>query len=420
MAQALIFSSEDALLAALTSDLVPAEVQRQPVRYRRNDDGALWVVPDGRLPAPVKERLRAAGVSGKRVNRNALRPARLWPEIIRPRLVPGETFDERAVIFVLGGPGSASGSGDSSSGSGDGQARPPVTRSLLDLAAELIRLGCDRCAYQLLADDGRDLAVLRADSPPYYTVAAAGDRQAPYRSYAPVSGLLRTWIELGYSHPLAGAFEPPDGLLGLISGDGQWITIPDGPWRDIFEFVAIAPPEPPRPLAARPLDRKLTVTLTLTKATRSEPPSLWVIRDAGDGRSRGPIAHIDTLVQTLPDDIIARLLFAVLRPTGQPDAPDSGRPGGEPAGGEPIVVLRARHGRSGPPVLDVAGTAMVALLGIPNLYVPHDAIVEPPLRRDTLRQLLAPDSDHLYWLAPLMTFPIRTSSSPSPPSHPDH
>ena len=412
MASLLIFSSEEALLAALTSDLLPAELKRQPVRYRRAGDGAIWVQPDPPISAKLVHRLRSAGVkTAHGIDPAELHEARFWPALIAPRRSAIESYADRTVLFVID----------------ETLQRSMLAgrdRALLDLAAELLRLGCDRCAYQIVGDEPASdetstaaseagepapvsdaspaairLAFLRAFAPPYYTVAASTDRNAAYRTFVPASsGQTRTWIELGYSHPMAGAFDPPIGCVGLITGDGRWLDVPDGPWHDMFDFIAVELPAGSRNLVPARPERKLTVTLSLAPATRAEPPSLWLLGDpdSNDGIDRtsstsstsnpaGAIDRVDALIRTLPDDLIARLLFTVLH---------------NPKG-EPVVILRARHGRSGPPAIDIASMPMVPLMGIANLYVPHDTSIEPPLRRDTLRELLAPENDRLYWLVPL-------------------
>ena len=86
----------------------------------------------------------------------------------------------------------------------------------------------------------------------------------------------------------------------------------------------------------------------------------------------------------MPDDIIERLLFAVVK---SEDTGDS------------TLLLRARTGRGSAPQIALAEEGLVPLMGIGNLFIPCSAGVEPPLRRDTLRALLAPDVDRVYWLS---------------------
>ena len=399
----LVFPGEDALLAALTSELIPTAVQTRKVVFWRDDSGTVFVRPARRLPRTVRDRLRSAGVGESAIDPPPeATEAHVWPRIIAPRRQPDDemAFAGQTVLLRI--------TGDS-------------PRTLVDVAAELLRLGCDRCAYQMLTRSGADeteasaerdpstsaptpeLALLRVFEPPYYTVAASTERDAAYRAFVPVrSGDTRTWIQLGYSHPLAQAFVPPTGDIGLISADGSWHTFADGPWHDIFDIVDINLPAGSRTFVPIAPPRRLEIRLRLTSATRTEAPSLWVVRGA-DPESAGlatadetsAIDHIDSLVGSLPDDIIGRLLFAVV---GAPE--------------DPVVVLRARHGRAGPPSLDVPGVALVPLAGLSNLFVPRDAMLEPPLRRDTVRDLLAPDDERVYWLAPLANRLFRVESAP--------
>lgn len=408
----LVFPGEDALIAALSSDLLPAPVQARKVDFWTDADGAIFVRPVRKLKKDVIERLLGAGVRlvDSSPPASAIR-ARVWPRIIPPRRLadPDVTMTGQTVLLRIDG---------------------GAARTLINVAAELLRLGCDRCAYQFFAapsgqpadaasagvsagagGDVEPQAYLRVFDPPYYTVAAASEPDAAYRAFVPVrSGDARTWIELGFWHPLASAFVPPAGHIGVIAGDGEWREVPDGPWRDIFEIVDIT--LPPDSAALTPIvpPRRLEISLRLTSATRTEAPSLWVIR--GD-RSSGPdglsggfsemsargrsdaIDHVDSLVGALPDDVIGRLLFAVV---------------GDPT--NPVIVLRARHGRTGPPSLDVPGVAMVPLFGLSNLYIPHDAMLEPPLRRDTVRDLLTGDDDSVFWLQPASERQFRVESAP--------
>jgi len=84
-----------------------------------------------------------------------------------------------------------------------------------------------------------------------------------------------------------------------------------------------------------------------------------------------PLSAVEQLVQTLPEELLARLRFAVT------DGP------------QPLVVLRAKLSREAPPELALRATGYAPLLQLGNLYAPADALVEPPLRRERLRQLLA-------------------------------
>lgn len=408
--QTLVFSSEHALLSALMSHLIPPAVQRRRVTYWIDDSGAIFVRPVRKLAKDVIERLRVAGVAVSQTaaqeiddgDEMPVHHARIWPHMIAP-------VSDRRDVDVAGQTVLLYIPEDSA-------------RTLIDLAAELLRLGCDRCAYQMFArahsktDVGslkQPTALLRVFDPPYYTIAAAGEPRAAYRSFVAVrSGDTRTWVEAGYTHPLAHAYVPPDDHIGLITGDGEWIDLPDGPWQDVLDIVDIQSLQGAQAYVPVRSPRRLQVKLRLTSATRVDAPSVWVLRthqpdrrtssdhsvdnsvDIEDGRESA-IDAVDSLVATLPEDIIGRLLFTVVGTNEHP-----------------IVVLRARHGRTGPPHIDVPGVAMTPLFGITNLYVPHDAMLEPPLRRETVRDLLAPDEERIYWLAPVLGSSSRDSGPP--------
>jgi len=353
-----IFSNEDQLRAAMSAELIPASVQAQPARVWRTADGEIAVEPTVPLPEGAAERLSRAGARHQATSRRS-REVRHWPALLAPRPLPGGLDDVgRVALFTVG-----------------------HRQTLLDLLAELLRLGCDRCSFVLTdaTSEGAPVALVRAYDPPFYSVARAGDRSSDYRVYAPLApGQEQVWIEVGYTHPMADAVTPPSHHLELVDRDGHWSLVGAGTWHDALTIVDVRVPGPKLAHDAGLPDERLELPLRLAGAHRNELPSLWVVRDRAAER-------VERLVTSLPDDIVARLLFSVA--TRAADA-------------EPIIVLRARPGRGDPPAIDLEATALVPLMGIGNLYVPHDARIEPPLRRDTLRELLAPDPDRVYWVSP--------------------
>ena len=123
------------------------------------------------------------------------------------------------------------------------------------------------------------------------------------------------------------------------------------------------------PTAARarrrcPTRRKVELRLSAGRRDVAEP--------VGDPR-RTRVAAIDKLLEYLPEEVVARLTFAR-------------RPARRAA---PIVILRARTGRHAPPDLSLAAPRSTRRSrGMPDVYAPAGAIVEPPLRRERLRQIL--------------------------------
>lgn len=344
--RALRFPDLSVLTVALTSGLVPAEVAARPARVWREADGTVYVVPAVPLEPEVGRVLAAAGVPAVKAESGGVGVV-CWAEILPPRAtgVPGDLPE---VLFVV-----------------------PDETSLLELAGELLRLGCDR--QQLGAAGERFL--LRAIAPPYYTVARALDRVGGLRAFV---GRERVLTEIGWTHPLAALLRMSEDRLLLIEGDGRFTVFPAvGEWRDVYQRIELELPGGVAPLAARALSAKLRVPLRLARAGRPLPPSLWVLREDAE-------AQLDALVHTLPDEVIGRLLFAFA----------------EALGGGAVAVVKARPGASGPPDLALRVAGHVPLLQIANLFVPADSILEPPLRRDVVQELLAPDPDVLAWLEP--------------------
>ncbi|MCE9667173.1 hypothetical protein LY474_05025 [Myxococcus stipitatus] len=350
-----VFPNEEVLQLALTSLIVPPEVQAAPARFHRAAEGALHVAPRVGLDAAVLERLGELGI------RSAPKPSRGWPEVgcwaelLAPRPQPLEGTPGGPVLFL-----------------------PSEPEALLPLAGELLRLGCDRQEACFARKGARHASLLRAMSPPYFTLTRAMDPTGGLRAFVPaVPGRTDVWVELGYVHPLARTLQPAAGSLLLIPAQGPWRTLPDGPWTDLYQLTDLRLPEPAEDWTPREATARLSVPLRLTRAARTEPASLWVLREDA-------MAQVDSLVHTLPEGLLAQLRFAV---AGTPESP--------------CVVIRARAGgRERPPELGLSGMAYAPLPQLADLYLPCDGLLEPPVRRDRLRALLTPVADTVTWLHP--------------------
>lgn len=359
MATRLIFPSDEALQLALTGGLIPAKAQAKPVRAQRHEDGTITVEPGRSLSRQQLKELSNVGVEVTRGGQDDdlhLREARCWAEVLPPTRLSGDELSTALVLFAL-----------------------PSGATLLPLAAELLRLGCDRQDVCFLEDrtDGVE-ALLKAQTPPYYTLARALERPEGVRAYTPAPpGQERVWTELGFDHPLARSVHPPEQGMLLITDD-SWRTLPAGPWTNLYQLIDVQLPASGAahlPTEMTEIER-LRVTLQLRPLAREVPPTLWVLHE-------NAVEIVDGLVQQLPEHEIKRLLFTA---TGDAE--------------RPVVLLRAREGRGTPPLLEISAVALAQYLEIKNLYLPCDAILEPPLRRETLRELLAPRTEEITWLTP--------------------
>jgi cellulose synthase operon protein C len=337
---ALGFRDSQALQVVLRSGLCPADVIAAGARVAHGADGGLVLAPELALPTTALHTLRAVGVAIDAELPGGARAVRCWAEAVAAEPVPVPAIPALVVLVTEHAAG------------------------LVELAAELVRLGCDR--QELLVAGG--MGAIRVVDPPTYTVIRALDHEAGLRAFAPdPPGQELVWTELGHRHPLADRLRAAPGTLLLIGGD-RWRTVPDAGWRGLDAAIELAVPGERSVVTAAALPARRRIALRLAGGRR-EPPSLWVLRQGG-------VAAIDKLLAYLPEDVVARLTFAA---TG---------------GDDPIVIVRARSGRHAPPELALAAEDYAPLADLPDIYAPAGSIVEPPLRRERLRQILTgPDAE---------------------------
>ncbi len=325
-----VFASEAVLEVVVRAGMVPGG----PVRWRR-EEGRVLVSP---LVAPARswiEGLEAAGVEITDVELDG--EAATWLEVLPPRAQPAWE-PGRVVLFVA-----------------------PSGAAAVALAAELLRLGCDRLELAFL--DG--FALLRASDPPYYSVARAADGDGGLAIYLRRGAV---WVEAGFFHPLLDGVTPPPGHLVLVPGKGRWRTLPDR-FVDVRTLIDLELP-PSTALAPSPPHRFL-VRPRLVSVRRSPPPTLWLLRE-------NAIASMDALIDSLPLAEAQRLTFAYC---------------------DPLVILRARP-LGAPPILTV-GDPYSPVPGLTGRYLPTGTIVEPPLG-PSLETLFAATPQDVAWLTPAL------------------
>ncbi len=356
---AFAFRDDDSLRVVLTSGLCPPEVQARPAHVGRDEAGRIIVAPTAKMPARARAALAAAGVATDAELPADAREVRCWAEAIELERLRFAAADALPAVVLL------------------------ACESVVDIAAELLRLGCDRQELHVTAADGR--GYLRAIDPPTYTLMRALDPDGGVVAYAPdPPGQSAVWTELPFRHPLASKLQGVEGELVLVGRTG-WRTLPDAGWQGLEVALELAVADIPAPHVPGQLAARRRIELRLA-AGRREAASLWVVR-------RDAIATLDRLLAYLPEEIVARLAFAA---TEDPD---------------PIIVIRSRTTRGAPPELALpAEVEMYApLVGLTDVYAPVHARVEPPLRRDRLLDVIGARPAHVTWLAPMAhaTGPFR-------------
>ena len=360
---ALAFRDAAAFEVVLRSGVVPADHRDGNARVAR--DATLIVEPDRALSRPVLAKLAALGVKIDATLPASAIAVSCWAEALLPVRAPADTAPS-LVLFVT-----------------------PRVADLVELAAELVRLGCDRQELLVAGDRG----IIRVVDPPTYTVVRAIDREGGLRVFVPdPASQNAVWCELGFHHPLASELRTPRESLVLITAD-EWLTIAATSWQRLDAVLELAVPGAAAPLAPGALPARRRIDLRLSAGHR-DVPSLWLLRAGG-------VAAIDRLLEYLPDDVVARLVFAVS------------------AGEAPTVILRARAGRQAAPDLSLSQAEEYApLLHMPDIYVPVGAVVEPPLRRERLRSILGIAPREVMWLARDERDRIRTERIAETAFHP--
>ncbi|MFT3840042.1 MAG: hypothetical protein QM723_23850 [Myxococcaceae bacterium] len=345
--QSLVFPSQEALEVALRGGLVPKDVQRAKVRVALRPGGKLELIPSVPLSPAAKKALHDTGVL-EAESAGDLTELSCWAAALKPRPTDVSFQAPARVLFTL-----------------------PSQELLLDLCAELFRLGCDRQEFRLVDSRHSQIsALVRVNQPPWYVLSKALDHTEPLRAFLPTPpGQDQVWTELGYTHPLLTALEPIEGASMLVTREGDWLRVEDGEWTDVDKLVEPAQlPEAFALEASTP--PRLKVHLKLTRASRGESPTLWVVKQG--------MAVTDALVRATPEPALEGLLFAVCGDT---------------------VLLRTRPGReNAAPALP--GDSYSRLFELPNLFAPLGLTIEPPLRRERLRQWLASDTEKVSWLEP--------------------
>ncbi|MCU0697156.1 MAG: hypothetical protein MUC96_11545 [Myxococcaceae bacterium] len=349
---ALVFPSDEALQVALTSGLIPPELQRAPAHVGRTSDGELLVAPSVPVAAKAKKALLASGVLERALPAPLVGRVSCWAEALPPRRVGEPEGNPGLVLFTVTGQG-----------------------TLLDLAGELLRLGCDR--QELRALDGALglVALVKVVEPPWFVLSRALDHLDGLRAFVPTpAGQDRVWTEVGFEHPLDGALSLEKDQLLFVTREGAWWRVPVGPWTDVDQLVEADSLPGLTPRTAETSLPRIPVRLSLARAPRAEAPSLFVLRPTE--HLKPPREQVEALVRGLPEAQLDHVLFAV-----------SGD----------VVVLRARPGREANAGA-LPGQPYARMADLQNLFVPVGATIEPPLRRDRLRTWLAPDPDLVTWL----------------------
>jgi hypothetical protein len=355
----LIFPNLDTLRLALTSGAIPPAVSRTTALAAFDEQGRAFVQPSTKISRANLAELHRLGIESTQESAIPLVDQLFcWPQLlpIRPSGRSIARPDQIPVLFDL----------------------PAI--QLAGFATEMLRLGNNRQSFRVVEKTGSpDRVLLRVVGPPYYTLLRAldctdADGEIPV---AFVECAPRVWVQFGHAHPLGMHFKPSAGKMLLMRPLRDWAFLDEQPFHDIYSVLDFDLPNASVEWRETELSERLSVPLRLAQGGGKETAELWVIRDDA-------IAQLDALVQSASDSVLARMAFAVGTFADQT-----------------AVVLRVRPSKQPPPVLVLDAITYRAFLKLPNLFLPCGQHLQPPLRRDAVRQRLAENPAVVTWLHPL-------------------
>ncbi len=241
----------------------------------------------------------------------------------------------------------------------------PAPEALGAVVYPSLRLGNDRIQLAAVVHGGTAGALLRIEAPSYFLLQdwlarGAGELEVFYPA---AEALYLPW---GYSHPLVDLWRRSGAKSAhwlFFAADGSHRSLSPVAWRPVYDAVDfpldVAADDPWQP-AAGPLPR-FTVPLTPLPRRRPVEPSLWLLTEAELPRLEGWLATAGA--RELDDWLLAIQV----------------------RGAVGLFAVRAK--RQPPPVLELGGTAFGEFRGLPQLLLPVDWDLQPPLQADRYRTL---------------------------------
>jgi len=349
------FPDPSILLAALAQGVVPVGVRQSPVAAGFDPHDRLWVRAASPLPGSVVTELVRLGATVHETGETPLaEELGCWHQLVPVR--------RSSVLPTL-------------------SAETPVLFEVVDaahwprFAGELRRLGRQGAAFHWGDGAAASSVFLRITGPPCYSLLRALERDdpaLPFRAY--VEQAPRVWVEIGCRQPFAEEVLPPPGKRWLIRAPRNWSLVEDATFAEGLDALPL--PAVSGPWESAACKELLPLAVRLVPGGTAAPAELWVL-------DQDPIGQLASLVNDADDDLLSRLWIVA----GQVD-------------GRQVVVLRVQTSRRAPPVLMLAAQGYRPYLKLPNVFLPCGLRLQPSLRRDAVRQLLAHDPERVAWLRP--------------------
>lgn len=358
------FPDLDTFHLAVAGAQIPVAISLSPVEVAFAADGVLSVAPvEAAPPRTMQNALKRLGASVvKEHASSAVETLTCWPQVIPLRREPGlpDGAAQGNIVFEM------------------------PTSALAEVVGEMLRLGNDRQSYRFLTStqDAQDQRVLlKVLGPPYYTLLRALDHlqtKSGARLVAYLERSPRVWVEVGYNHPMIDQLKASEGQTMLLRSPRSWTVIDNKPFQDIYDILDFKLPTSAVEWEESTLAKRLSVPLRLVPGNAADVPEMWLLQEDAFGK-------LDELVRDADDRVMKRLTFAIAT-TDQ---------------GSKVVLIKASGSKLPPPTLELPhALRLKPFWKLPNLFLPVGTRLQPTLRRDAVRQLLADDPAQIVWLVP--------------------
>jgi cellulose synthase operon protein C len=367
-AMILCFPNVDTLIHAIRTETIPRSVILQPVRSKQVDNEILVEsLSYDQLPHRSSKSVSLKSISQllftlKTGPVEEMRDYAHWFELVPLQPKKTEFNPNETILFEGSSP-----------------------QEMIALLGELRRLNRSPIGFRWLGLEIHDGFLVQTKNPPAVTLHRATDRNSNLIAYTERKPSI--WIEVGYDFPLLDLIPTKPQQLTRIDSIYGWRTFGRADYHPVHSRQAILLSAPIPVLKDHAYSGSLGVRLRFSRLTQSESSTLWLLTTDTESKLR-------EFVHQSPDHIINDLDFAI-------GTTNQGK----------CILLRARPSKKGPMELVLDAIPFTPLMRLPNVYLPWGMKINPPLRRDMIRQWFE-NPDRLTWLFPRNSIEFDLQSIP--------